>query len=160
MIVVCDTSPLCYLALIDHLDLLPTLFSRVLVPSTVLDELQHELSPPVVRTLGSQPPGWLEVRPVPPHTDPSLSTLDDGERDAILLAEEVAADLIVLDERKARLLAKERGLKVTGLLGILKSAARRDKVDLGSAVDRLRQTTFHLSDSLVQWLSEPGGNEL
>jgi hypothetical protein len=46
MIVVCDTSPVNYLVLIDEIDLLPQLFTTVVLPAGVLAELQHPRTPP------------------------------------------------------------------------------------------------------------------
>jgi predicted nucleic acid-binding protein len=62
------------------------------------------------------------------------------------------ADLIILVEKAARQLATERGLWVTGLLGVLDEAATRGLVDLPVAVERLRQTTFRASPRLLEAL--------
>jgi predicted nucleic acid-binding protein len=154
MIVVANTSPICYLQLIGHLDLLSALFERVLIPVAVRDELGDEGAPETVRALVSQLPVWLDVQPVVMRSDSALEKLHPGEREAILLAETLRADLIILDEKAARQLATDRGLRVTGLLGVLDEAATRGFVNLPSAIDRLRQTSFRASprllDSLLQ----------
>ena len=62
MIVVSDTSPLNYLVLIGHVEILPTLFGRVLVPPAVMAELQQSGTPEPVRRWAGMPPGWLETR--------------------------------------------------------------------------------------------------
>lgn len=62
MIVVANTSPICYLLLIGCLDVLPMLFGRVTIPQAVCDELWEEGAPAVVQAWIAQPPAWLEVR--------------------------------------------------------------------------------------------------
>ena len=62
MIVISDTSPLCYLLLIDLIEVLPQLFGRVIIPQKVRDELLAPTAPQVVREWIAQPPDWLEVQ--------------------------------------------------------------------------------------------------
>jgi len=146
--VVADTSPLCYLLLIDQIDLLPLLFERVLIPKAVAAELAHTAADRKLREWIAMPPAWLEILEAPP-TGAELRRLDAGEREAIALAEEVAADLVILDERKARQVALERGLSITGLLGLLVDAAERGLVELREVLDRLRQTSFRVDPKLL-----------
>jgi predicted nucleic acid-binding protein len=152
MIVVADTSPLCYLLLISHIDLLKTMFGRVSVPQAVRDELSADGAPDIVRNWVTQMPDWINVHNVMTEQDKSLDRLHRGEREAILLAGHLNADLIVLDEKAAREAARQKGLKVTGLLGILDEGANRGLIDLPTAVDRLRQTTFRASPRILKQL--------
>ena len=84
MIVLSDTSPLNYLVLIGHVDVLPTLFGDVIVPAAVRDELQRAGAPDVVREWLAGPPSWLKVRAAS-HPDPTIQ-LGAGEVEAISLA--------------------------------------------------------------------------
>ncbi len=59
MIVVCDTGPLNYLSLIGHLDVLPTLYGRVVIPRAVADELSRPASPSTIRAHVQSPPAWV-----------------------------------------------------------------------------------------------------
>ena len=79
-----------------------------------------------------------------------LERLQAGERAAILLAESTMADMILLDEKAARRVAATRGLRVTGILGVLSEAATRGLLDLASAIDRLRMTSFRASPALLK----------
>ena len=97
-------------------------------------------------------PDWVEVHTVTTEQDKTLDRLHRGEREAILLAEQLRADLIVLDEKAAREAAAQRELKVTGLLGILAEGARRGLIHLPTAVDRLRLTTFRASPRILKRL--------
>ena len=147
--VVSNTSPLNYLILIKQIDLLPQLYSRVLIPASVLQELNAPETPDLVRTWIASLPDWLEVSPVVVDPDPDLSHLHAGERDAISLALHVRADAVIIDERRGRQEAEKRGLTVIGTLGVLAAAHERELVDLAAAIDLLRQTTSHVSPKLL-----------
>lgn len=152
MIVIADTSPLCYLVLIEQIRLLPELFSQILIPEGVYTELMAEGAPIPLREWAAVPPEWLQIHAVQDQPDPDLESLHEGERQAIQLALQLGADLIILDERRARQIATDKGLFITGLLGILDVAASRRMIDLPEAVRRLRQTTFRVSPSLLERL--------
>jgi predicted nucleic acid-binding protein len=70
-------------------------------------------------------PAWLDVRLSGEISDPSLSRLDAGERAAISLAEELAADQLIADDLFARRIAPQRGLSVIGTIGVLREAGDR-----------------------------------
>ncbi len=154
MIVIADTGPINYLILIGEIEVLPGLYHRVTIPPSVCEELCHSSAPAPVRTWMVQPPEWLEVV-APIHSpDAELSHLDAGERDAILLAEELRADQIVIDEMRGRREAQRRHIPFTGTLGVLAAGAAQGLLDLRSAVDRLRQTSFHISPEILDRLIE------
>ena len=153
MRVVSNTSPLVYLILIQEIQILPELFSAVSIPLAVRDELAHPDAPIQVREWIRLPPGWLSVVPVPPQReDAELQRLDPGEREAILLAEQLDPGLLLLDDRKARQVARQRELLLTGLIGVLRMAIGRDLVDAVTVVARLKATTFRASDVLLEML--------
>lgn len=158
MIAVADASPLCYLVLIGQIELLPKLFLHVAVPHAVITELLHEDAPEAVRTWASNLPGWIGVEENPLSAATGLEKLQGGEQAAILLAESMQADIILLDEKAARGVATNRGLRVTGLLGVLGEAATRGLVDLAPAIDKLRTTSFRSSPALLKATLERFGN--
>jgi predicted nucleic acid-binding protein len=141
-LVVADTSPLRYLVQIDQIELLPRLFEKVFVPSIVCDELRHPSAPEVVRDWIGSGPKWLDVSVVRGSDDPSFSSLDQGENAAITLGLSISADLVLIDDRRGAAVAREKGLEVTGTLGVLDLAARRGIIDLAAALARLRTTNF------------------
>jgi predicted nucleic acid-binding protein len=116
----------------------------------VRDELASADAPAEVPGWVERPPDWLGVYSVAREPDAVLERLHAGEREAIMLAEQLGAELIVLDEKAARRVAAARGLKVTGTLGILREAAARGLIDLPGALARLRQTTFRASPRLLR----------
>lgn len=148
MLVVSDTSPLNYLLLIGHEAVLPSLFGRVFTTPGVLRELRHPGSPDPVRDWSGAPPPWLEVRS-PAALEPSLR-LGRGETEAISLALELQADIVLIDERKGMQAATALGLVVTGTLAVLELASERQLLHLPSAIAALRQTTFRASERLYE----------
>ena len=82
-------------------------------------------------------------------TATGLERLQPGEQADILLAESVRTIIILLDEKVARRVAADRGLRVTGLLGVLGEAATRGLVELAPAIDSLRKTSFRSSPALL-----------
>jgi hypothetical protein len=62
MLVIADSSPLHYLVLIEHTAILPALFSHVIIPPVVTEELQRPRTPAPVRAWMAAPPAWLELR--------------------------------------------------------------------------------------------------
>ncbi len=128
--IVADTTPLNYLVLIQATDILPELYRTVLIPPAVKAELAHANTPAVVRAWISQPPAWLEVVSLKRPVDSALQHLDAGEREAISLASELQAILLLMDERDGVTIARHRGLKVVGTLAALDLAAAHGLVDL------------------------------
>ena len=153
MIVIADTSPLNYLVLIGQADLLQRLYRRVVIPEAVLRELSHPETPTIVSEWIARRPAWLEVERITTPPDPNLRWLGEGECEAIMLAEQHGQDvLLLMDEGRGRREAQRRRLRITGTLGVLIDAASRGWVDLSSAFERHRQTTFRASPSLLQSL--------
>ncbi len=151
MIVVADASPLIALARIGRLELLRKAFGTLLLPEAVWREV-------VEAALDKAGAGevfqanWIERRPV---ADAGLVALlrhdlGAGEAEAIVLAREVGADLVLMDERMGRAAAKRLGLRVTGLVGVLIEARERSLLTDTEAVvnDLHRKAGFWLSEEL------------
>lgn len=151
MIVVADTTPLRYLIEIGHEHLLAALYGRVLIPPAVAQELNHDRTPQVVRAWIGRPPEWLEIRQ-PIHALPPDVDLDAGEREAIALAEEVAAELLLVDEWDARREAERRHLRVVGTLRVLADGAKLGLIDLAQSFELLQKTNFRVSAQLLDSL--------
>jgi predicted nucleic acid-binding protein len=151
MIVVADTSPLNYLILIDCDNLLPQLYGHIVVPEAVMQELGHSDAPSQVKEWLTRVPAWINVTPVRSAPDAELAFLGLGEREAIQLAAEHHAALLLIDERKGRLEAKRRGLRTTGTLGVLLSAGELMLIDADAAYRRLLlETSFRTSAALEE----------
>ena len=147
--VVSDTSPLNYLVLIGQITLLPTLYGRVVIPQSVYEELNAPETPASVRDWLAALPGWIEVSFEQLEPVMVSGYLHAGERDAISLALRIQADAVLIDERRGREEAQNQGLKVIGTLGVIAAAHESGLLDLAETLDRLRQTTFHVSPKLL-----------
>lgn len=151
-IVVSDTSPIFYLSEINQVDLLPQLYSHIFIPKAVYDEL-------VVRAKGLKVTSqvrnaaWLEQRVVQNQSlvDALKQELDTGESEAIALAKEINANLLLVDERKGRVIATREGLEIIGVLGVLIQAKQRGLIShVKPLLDDLNRTSFRASQQLYE----------
>jgi predicted nucleic acid-binding protein len=147
MLVVADSSPLIVLIDIGHVAVLPVLFGEVIVPPQVLAELNQPKRPQAVRHFAASRPAWLLER-VPTAIQP-IPALHAGEVAAISLAQELKADLLLIDEVRGRRAAAERQIPFTGTIGVLELAADRGLLDLQDAFARVKKTDFWISHELL-----------
>ena len=118
MRVVCNTSPPILLAKIARLDLLSQLYDEVIIPASVLEEIKAK---------PEKEAEWVHALSqkfhVPQATNQILegfpADFGPGEREAIALALGTGADLVILDDQRGRWIAREKGLSVTGTVGVL-----------------------------------------
>jgi hypothetical protein len=158
--VVSNTSPLMNLAIIGRLDLLRHFYETIHVPQAVWDELV---------TQGAGKPGseaiaaakWIQTHIVQnQHLVAALrEQLDAGESEAIALALELNATLILLDETEGRRVASSHGLNKTGALGILLQAKKQGVIhSLKDEMDKLQQQAhFWISPPLFEKLLRAAG---
>lgn len=151
MIVVADTSPINYLVWIREIEVLPKLFGAVIIPASVREELSQAQTPEAVREWIAAPPEWLSVRSPNLEPDPALvaAGLDRGEFDAILLAEELGATDLIVDDWQGRQEAARRNIPYIGTVGVLQLAARNGLLNLRDAIERLRATNFRIAQTIV-----------
>jgi predicted nucleic acid-binding protein len=147
MVVVADTSPINYLILIAQIDLLKHLYKRILIPPAVLTELKHPVAPKPVRDWAQNAPEWVEV--LSPKSRLILAQLDLGESEAIALATEVHAEVVLIDEQAGRQEAVRRGLKVAGTLSVLDEADQAGLVIFDNAIAELLKTSFRVSQAVL-----------
>ena len=159
MIIVSDTTPLNYLILIGRENILHQLFGKVIIPQAVFNELSATGASEKVRLWVKELPFWIEVKQTVLIPDSSLDILDAGEKEAIMLAQEISADLLLVDDWQARLAAINLGIRITGTLGILDRAARENLIDLPETLNALQNTNFHISSDLIRKLLEDNKTE-
>ena len=152
MIVVSDTSPITYLMQIDKVYLLQQLFQTVIIPLHVYKELCAVDDQK--KWLMSESAYWIEVKQA---TDLEFvkrlnAVLDKGESEAIALAKELKAEVILVDELKGRNIAIEEGLMVTGVMGVLLAAKRQNSIiEIKSSIDNLIKKGFRISDNIYHY---------
>lgn len=126
----------------------------MIIPASVREELECPETPIMVRKWLKSSPSWAKFCTAT-RIDPSLP-LGKGEREAICLALELRSDILLVDDKKARRIAEEHGLTVTGTIGILRAAHDRGLVKLPEAIRELLKCGFRLSEKLAQQIcSEP-----
>ena len=148
--VVCNASPLIALAQIDQLDLLAQMFDTVVVPPAVV----HEIAPTVIV------PGWISQQTLNQPIGAAIlqASLGPGESEAIGLALEMEAQLVILDDRPARRLAQALGLSVIGTLGVLLAAQQRSLLRaVKPCLDTLLDHDFRISPGLYERILADAG---
>jgi predicted nucleic acid-binding protein len=123
-----------------------------MIPQAVWSELQSGGTPQAVQEWMANLPSWVEISEVP-NPDPTLR-LDPGEQEAITLAQRLKADLVLLDERRGREMARMRGLAVIGTLGVLEAAAEQGLLDLPVAIEQLQKTSFRVHAVVIKEMLE------
>lgn len=152
MIVISDASPLASLSYIRQIDLVHLLYGQVTVPEAVWHEL----------IAGRDHPGralvldasWIERRTVQNHqlVLALQKDLDRGEAEAIALALETEADLLIIDERLGRRTAQHLGLNIIGVIGVLIDAKHHGLIaEVKPYLDQLRIIAgFRISEALYR----------
>ena len=153
MLVVSNTSPLINLAMIGELDLLRKLYEVVYIPQAVFDEI-------VIKGEGQigaediKNSEWIKVLPVQNRllVKSLFLQLDIGESEAIVLAIEHSANLVLLDEKRGRNIASEFNLRPFGLLGVLVQAKKLGLIlEIKPLIDKLRHVAgFWIDNKLYQ----------
>jgi predicted nucleic acid-binding protein len=151
VIVVSDTSPILNLAAVSKLALLRDLYEEIVLPPAV----EQELSRNGIEITAT----WMRVEKAKDQRAVAalLQHLDPGEAEAIVLAGEIGAGMLLVDEKRGRRIAMERGLEVTGLLGMLAEAkARRLIPECRPILDEMiRISGFWIGDELrTRYLQE------
>ena len=149
-IVVSDTTAITHLARIDALHIIQQLYSAIYIPEAVYNELTAR---------GDKIPGAKEARSFPwiktqkvinvERVQALSRYIDLGESEAIALAQEIGADLLIIDEKVGRMHAKSAGLEITGMIGILLMAKERNIIPkVRPFLDKLISTRFKLGIKL------------
>jgi predicted nucleic acid-binding protein len=153
---VSNTTPLRHLIAIEQEQLLPQLFGEIAVPLAVHAELTHSRTPKKVSQRVQVPPDWYKIHEAPQvqvHGKAFPKTLDRGEQEAILLAEFLGAEILLIDDRLGRAVALSRNIRISGTLGVLESAdAKRLLSDFPEILTKLKVSGFFLAEALEQRL--------
>jgi uncharacterized protein len=151
MIVVSDTSPILSLALIERLELLRDLYGTIVIPQAVRAEIISTNQGGAREVAQAD---WIITRPIDPDMVLKLllREVDRGEAEAIGLAVQLKADVLLIDERKARHLAAYLELGVVGLLDVLQEAKQRHLITRVKPVldELIVRAHFRLSHKLYQ----------
>jgi predicted nucleic acid-binding protein len=144
--VVSNSTPLIALAKVNRLNILKEFFNSIIIPGAVFIEVTTDKE----GRAGSDEVSiakWIRKKEVsnPLATDFLSAKLDAGEAEAITLAKEIKADLLLIDDKDGRKAAKSVGIPITGTVGLLLRYYRRNKEDFKMALDELIAKGFRLS---------------
>ena len=136
------TNSTCLIGLerIERLDILPQVFDTVFAPPAVAKEVRTSLD-------------WLRVQAVanPSVTIALRTQMDEGEAEAIALALELENVLLILDDKKARRVAQQMGMKVIGTVGMLLRAKRQGVIaEVKPLLLKLTEANFRISQGIIQ----------
>ena len=149
-IIISDTTALIILSKTNHLELLTNLIDKVYIPNAVMEEISYKNDKVKYLIENSS---FIEVKKVTNQTilkEVQSNNLDKGEIEAISLALEEDYQLLI-DERLGRKYAESRGLKIIGLLGILKANLIKNHisyVDLLYILDEFKSAKLRVSKQL------------
>ena len=160
MIVVSDTTPLISLLKIDCIDLLEKLFGQVLIPQAVFKELtaDERFKLEADQISGKQ---FIMVKAVQNSESANIlkraTGLDQGESEAIVLTDELNADVLLMDEAKGRAVSSQMGLKIMGTIGILMAAYEEKEMtadEVKWCIEGLQNAGRHISQKHYQMLMD------
>ena len=150
MTIVSNTSPIS-IAKVGQLNLMQQLYETILVPTAVYEELLDNRAGETIIT-AVKSVTWLEIQLVQNQelVNELRSRVNRGEAEAIVLAIEVGANRLLIDERLGRQAAADFGLKVTGVLGMLLVTKRQNLVTAIKPImdDLVTQASFRISNQL------------
>lgn len=157
--IVVNTSPLLALAACAQLELLRRLHRRVVVPHAVITELERGHAQAKLLALETERPDWLEVAALISPPSPLLTAyLDAGEAAVIALAVKQAIRRVVIDERRARMVARTMGLEVMGSIGILLRAKREGFIaEIKPSIEAMQAQGIRLSERLLEFALHEAG---
>lgn len=156
MLIVSDATPIISLIKVDRLDLLETMFQVVMMPQAVHDELTRNSRYSNEAAIVEQS-SFLRVGTIKNlHSVAMLrqaDKLDAGESEAIVLSKEQSANVLLMDERRGRQIAKRLGINITGTIGILLQAYDEELLsgtDVLKCLERMQKSNIRLSKALIE----------
>lgn len=156
MIVVSNSSPLIGLSAIGKLELLETLYQTIYIPESVYEEITQSENRIGANEIKNA--AWIEIKKVSPQKINNLSAkfgLGKGEVSALILASELNADLLIIDDLKARKNAQTQKQAIIGILGILLLAKSQNLIsEVRRPLDDLIDFGYWISPNLYRKIIE------
>ena len=152
--VVSNTTPIISLLKIGKLEILKDLYDEIYIPQEVFNEIEAGKHKKYYLNLLTFE--WIKIEQIQDRKSIAyFLDLDKGEAEAIVLATESEADLILLEESPGRFHAKHAGLRVTGTIGILVKAKKQGLIsELKPLILELKEKGVWLSESLIERILE------
>ena len=157
--VVSNTTPLISLLKLSRLDILKDLYAEISIPFAVFQEIEAGKNKGYYQDFSKI--DWIKIIKI--QDKQALKyflDLDAGESEAIVLATELRADLIIIDEKLGRFHARHADLKVTGTIGILIKAKNKGIIkDLKPLLYELTKKNVWISDKLIDDILKQAGEQ-
>lgn len=157
-LVVADAGPLIGMARVGRLSVLKSLFGSVLIPQRVFKELKISSDRPGAKAISEGiHSGWIKIGEIKNQSNSSIQRLlvDSGEAEAIQLAAEQNATLLLIDDRKGRKTAKKRGIHIIGTGGVLIVAKKAGLLaEVSPVLKELASIGYRLSPALCERIIE------
>lgn len=134
---------------ISRIEILKDLYSEIIIPQAVFDEIEEGKNKVYYEDLSKIE--WIRIQEIADRNSVKfLRDLDAGEAEAIVLAKETEAELLVIDEKLGRFYTKQAGLKITGTIGVLVKAKKRGLIKhVKPLLIELTKKDVWISDSLI-----------
>ncbi len=147
--IVSNTTPLISLLKLARLDILKDLYGEISIPTAVYNEIEAGKHKSYYKDLSKV--SWIKIIQIKDEQAVKyFLDLDSGEAEAIVLATEINADLIILDEKLGRFHAKHADLTITGTIGVLIKAKKQGLIkELKPLLNELTNKDVWLSEKLI-----------
>ena len=149
--VIINSTPLIALSHINKLNLLKMLYNQVYIPQAVFDEISVK-EDSICKIQVKQSLDWIKVLKIKNTMAKEFfkAQLNDGEVEVMILAKEICANLVVIDDKNAKKHAKYLGLNVTGTLGILLKAKQQGIIqEIKPLLMELIDKGIYISDNII-----------
>jgi uncharacterized protein len=151
MIVISDTSPLVCLLHLNHIGLLKDLFENVIIPTAVFNEL---INAKIIGHNFLQTNSFIQIKTPADKkkVEDLMLILDEGESEAIVLSLELKTELLLIDEAPGRKIARQYGIPIKGILGVLLLAKEKSLINgVKPLIERLQtEINFRINNNLLQ----------
>jgi predicted nucleic acid-binding protein len=150
--VVVNTTPLIALSHVDQLDILKEMYGEVVIPEAVYKELSAKPES-VCKIAVDHSLDWIQIRGIHNQLAKSMykTQLHEGEVEVMILAQEINADVVIIDDANAKKHAKYLGLPVTGTLGVLiKAKQQRYLQELKPILYQMSENGIYISQNLME----------
>lgn len=151
--VISNSTPLIILSKIGELEILKNLYGEIIIPQAVFEEIT--IKSDTIKNLS-----WIKILEVQDKSDRKIyqTKLHDGEVEVMMLAKEISADLLIIDDNAAKKFAKFLGFKVTWTLGILLKA-KSEKIisEVRPILEKMLAEKFYISEKIINLVLKTAG---
>lgn len=146
--IVVNSTPLIILSKIGELEILKNLYEEIIIPQAVFDEVTQKNDAAREQILNAD---WIKISEIENQSHKKMyqAKLHDGEVEVMILAREISADLLIIDDQAAKKTAKFLGFQVTGTLGVLlKAKSQKIIMNIKPILEKMESENFYINDEI------------